>query len=111
MVEKSDKEQRFFVDAFDQIPVEAEETPFITVDLSEFGVDPRQPTKARPGSDEKVRMLAARYAAGLPLWHEEDCYDHSEAAEEAEPLEAVDLTEFDVDQFDDEDCELIGELD
>ena len=21
-------------------------------------------------------MLAARYAAGLPLWHTDDCYDH-----------------------------------
>ncbi len=21
-------------------------------------------------------MLAARYAAGLPLWHHDDCYDH-----------------------------------
>jgi hypothetical protein len=21
-------------------------------------------------------MLAARYAAGLPLWHNDDCYDH-----------------------------------
>ena len=30
----------------------------------------------RPGSEEKVTMLAARYAAGLPLWHNDDCYDH-----------------------------------
>jgi hypothetical protein len=21
-------------------------------------------------------MLSARYAAGLPLWHDRDCYDH-----------------------------------
>lgn len=40
------------------------------------GVDPLTPTPAKPGSDEKVKMLAARYAAGVPLWHDEDCYDH-----------------------------------
>ncbi|HID23311.1 MAG TPA: hypothetical protein EYP14_13045 [Planctomycetaceae bacterium] len=110
MIGWSDKEHEFFVDAFDQVPMEAEETPFFSIDLSEFGVDPRQPTKARPGSDEKVRMLAARYATGLPLWHEEDCYDHSEA-EDAEPLAPMGVTEFEDEQFDDEDCELIGELD
>ncbi|VAX42011.1 hypothetical protein MNBD_PLANCTO02-710 [hydrothermal vent metagenome] len=40
------------------------------------GVDPLDPTEAKPGSDDKVLMLAARYAAGLPLWHNSDCYDH-----------------------------------
>ena len=40
------------------------------------GVDPIEPTKAKPGSEGKVLMLAARYAAGLPLWHDSDCYDH-----------------------------------
>jgi hypothetical protein len=40
------------------------------------GIDPLAPTLAKPGSDEKVRMLAARYAAGVPLWHDSDCYDH-----------------------------------
>ena len=34
------------------------------------GVDPLIPTEAKPGSEEKVKMLAARYAAGIPLWHE-----------------------------------------
>ena len=43
------------------------------------GVDPLIPTPAKPGSDDKVRMLAARYAAGVPLWHDEDCYDHGPA--------------------------------
>jgi hypothetical protein len=38
--------------------------------------DPLDPTGAKPGSEEKVRMLAARYAAGVPLWHDRDCYDH-----------------------------------
>jgi hypothetical protein len=40
------------------------------------GVDPIRPTTAKPGSEAKVLMLAARYAAGLPLWHDSDCYDH-----------------------------------
>ena len=40
------------------------------------GVDPVRPTAAKPGSEAKVLMLAARYAAGLPLWHDRDCYDH-----------------------------------
>ena len=40
------------------------------------GVDPLIPTEAKPGSEEKVKMLAARYAAGIPLWHDGDCYDH-----------------------------------
>ena len=40
------------------------------------GIDPLRPTAAKPGSEAKVLMLAARYAAGLPLWHDRDCYDH-----------------------------------
>lgn len=50
-----------------------------TFDLEEFkamGINPFKATQARPGSDEKVMMLSARYAAGLPLWHDADCYDH-----------------------------------
>jgi hypothetical protein len=47
------------------------------IEIESFeGVDPLTPTPAKPGSDEKVKMLAARYAAGVPLWHDEDCYDH-----------------------------------
>ena len=45
-------------------------------ELKSLGVDPSTPTAAKPGSEEKVMMLAARYAAGLPLWHNDDCYDH-----------------------------------
>ena len=41
-----------------------------------LGIDPMAPTKAKPGSEDKVRMLAARYAAGVSLWHHSDCYDH-----------------------------------
>ncbi len=50
-----------------------------TFDAKEFksmGINPFKSTKARPGTEEKVMMLSARYAAGLPLWHDSDCYDH-----------------------------------
>lgn len=54
-----------------------EEIEFYTdEDFQARGVDPIEPTKAKPGSEGKVLMLAARYAAGLPLWHDSDCYDH-----------------------------------
>lgn len=45
-------------------------------EFEELGIDPQIPTDAKPGSDDKVVMLAARYAAGLPLWHNSDRYDH-----------------------------------
>jgi len=45
-------------------------------EIRALGVNPSEPTGAKPGSEEKVTMLAARYAAGLPLWHSDDCYDH-----------------------------------
>jgi hypothetical protein len=44
--------------------------------LDTLGIDPERPCRARPGSEAKVKTLSARYAAGLPLWHEEDCYEH-----------------------------------
>ncbi len=47
--------------------------------LAFSGMDPLTPTGAKPGSEDKVKMLAARYAAGVPLWHDEDCYDHGPA--------------------------------
>ncbi len=50
-------------------PVEYEE--FVAM-----GIDPVKPTAAKPGSENKVLMLMARYAAGIPLWHDKDCYDH-----------------------------------
>ena len=49
-------------------------------DFKALGVDPFEPTGAKPGSSEKVLMLAARYASGLPLWHDSDCYDHGPGA-------------------------------
>lgn len=39
-------------------------------------IDPTQPTSARPGTKDKVLMLQARYIAGEPLWHDNDCYQH-----------------------------------
>ena len=47
--------------------------------IEEFEVSALGPTEAKPGSEDKVRMLTARYAAGVPLWHGEDCYDHGPA--------------------------------
>jgi hypothetical protein len=47
--------------------------------IEDFEVSALGPTEAKPGSEDKVRMLTARYAAGLPLWHGEDCYDHGPA--------------------------------
>ena len=52
------------------------ELPYEEVDFEALGINPLKPTPAKPGSDAKVSMLAARYAAGLPLWHDEDCSDH-----------------------------------
>ena len=52
------------------------ESFFEEIDYLSLGIDPAQPTDAKPGSEDKVLMLAARYAAGLPLWHTEDRYDH-----------------------------------
>jgi hypothetical protein len=59
-----------------------EEVPYYTeAEFRARGVDPIRPTAAKPGSEAKVLMLAARYAAGLPLWHDKDCYDHGPLAE------------------------------
>ena len=58
----------------------AGEAIFEQIDFESLGIDPGEPTVAKPGSEEKVLMLAARYAAGVPLWHENDCYDHSPGA-------------------------------
>lgn len=66
------------------------------------GIDPMQPTSAKPGSEEKVLMLSARYAAGIPLWHNQDCYDHgpglasetSETEFEEEEVEAEEFLDF-----------------
>lgn len=64
------------------------------------GYDPLTPTEAKPGSEDKVKMLAARYSAGVPLWHDRDCYDHGPVAsgEHTEGgLHGDDLDELDLD--------------
>jgi hypothetical protein len=56
---------------------EEQESEYVLEEEFDFAdVDPLNPTGAKPGSEDKVRMLAARYAAGVPLWHDEDCNDH-----------------------------------
>lgn len=57
---------------------------FSEEDLKALGINPADPTAAKPGSEAKVLMLAARYAAGLPLWHDNDCYDHGPADRRSE---------------------------
>lgn len=47
------------------------------LDFESLGINPQTPTQAKPGSEQKVLMLSARYAAGLPLWHNSDRYDHA----------------------------------
>ncbi len=59
-----------------ELSMDEAEGEYEVEDFNSLGVDPLTPTPAKPGSEDKVRMLAARYAAGLPLWHDEDCYDH-----------------------------------
>lgn len=58
----------FFLAEFDEL--------FDEEEFKALGINPAEPTQAKPGSEDKVTMLAARYAAGLPLWHAEDCNDH-----------------------------------
>jgi hypothetical protein len=53
--------------------------PWAGLALNAVALDPETPTIAAPGSMEKVMMLQARYAAGVPLWDERDSQDHSES--------------------------------
>lgn len=73
-----DVDEDIDVEGGDNLDYDLEENT-ATFDLEEFkamGINPFKATQARPGSEEKVLMLSARYAAGLPLWHDSDCYDH-----------------------------------
>jgi len=47
-----------------------------TVDARSFDA-----TRAIPGTDEKLRVLAERVKAGLPLWHSSDRADYEEGSE------------------------------
>ena len=53
-------------------------------------LNPDTPTVAAPGSMEKVMMLQARYAAGVPLWDKRDSYDHDRQPATALSATAVD---------------------
>lgn len=70
-------EDGFLLDESDDSSDEYEDVNFEAI-----GVHPHEPTKAKPGSEEKVLMLAARYAAGMPLWHNDDCTDHGPARDQ-----------------------------
>lgn len=35
-------------------------------------------TRALPGSDEKLAILAQRVRQGLPLWHSRDCHNYAD---------------------------------
>ena len=52
-------------------------------DFEPESVDQRRfsSTRAMPGTDEKLQVLAQRLQAGLPLWHGEDRTDWDEEAE------------------------------
>ncbi|QDU36568.1 hypothetical protein Mal4_08550 [Maioricimonas rarisocia] len=63
-----------------EVNFEESESEFELEDFTALGINPLSPTEAKPGSEEKVRMLAARYSAGVPLWHDSDCYDHGPAS-------------------------------
>ncbi|MBC7817812.1 MAG: hypothetical protein IAG10_13045 [Planctomycetaceae bacterium] len=71
------REDGFLVGESDDFSDEYEDVNFEAI-----GVHPQEPTKAKPGSEEKVLMLAARYAAGMPLWHNDDCTDHGPARDQ-----------------------------
>lgn len=83
--------------------IEVEATEFVEdFGLEEFqamGIDPIIPTEAKPGSEQKVLMLSARYAAGLPLWHDGDCYDHGPGGQNGElDYEEIDSDPLDLDE-------------
>ncbi|WP_437201726.1 hypothetical protein [Planctomicrobium sp. SH664] len=71
---------------------DSQDAEFLEEDFDLSGVDPLVPTGAKPGSEDKVKMLAARYAAGIPLWHDSDCYDHG-------PKEALAESDSDDDSY------------
>ncbi|MBQ18177.1 MAG: hypothetical protein CMJ65_13755 [Planctomycetaceae bacterium] len=60
----------------------------------ELALNPDTPTVAAPGSMEKVMMLQARYAAGVPLWDKRDSSDHG-PRQPAKALSAAALNESD----------------
>jgi hypothetical protein len=80
-----------------ELSMDEAEGEYEVEDFTALGLDPLAPTHAKPGSEDKVRMLAARYAAGLPLWHDEDCYDHGPV--DASVLGGLGSEELEEDEF------------
>jgi hypothetical protein len=76
--EDSDLESEYeeLIDQDIELDGEDSDDLFEPEDFAALGIDPHKPTRARPGSEAKVLMLSARYAAGLPLWNNDDCYEH-----------------------------------
>lgn len=73
-----------------ELAMDEAEGEFELEDFQALGIDPLSPTGAKPGSEEKVRVLTARYAAGvMDLWHPLDCYDHN-------PQGSDEVQEFDI---------------
>ena len=66
---------------------ETGEQPWENMDPEAPGIDPTTATVARPGTEGKVLMLGARYAAGEPLWHGGDCYHHAPIADDIESMD------------------------
>lgn|GEM_PF-4424380 len=66
--EEGEEEGRFADDARSETYEE--------IDFDALGIDSSKPIVEKPGTEGKVRMLAARYAAGVPLWHINDRNDH-----------------------------------
>lgn len=75
-VEELDEEEELVLEVDEGSEYEDGPAEFEEIDFEALGIDPKEPTVAKPGSEEKVLILAARYAAGVPLWHDSDCYEH-----------------------------------
>lgn len=74
-------------------------------DWASLGIHPELPTQARPGSEQKVMILSARYSAGLPLWHPDDSVEHGpeESSLQGQPTPEAHFDESEISEFDDED--------
>jgi hypothetical protein len=57
--------------------------------FSGCGKLPAEPTKARPGSEEKILVLMARAEQGVALHHPEDCHLHGREVDIAAIIESI----------------------
>ena len=56
--------------------------------LGWFGIDPRMPVMARPGSAAKIAVLTVRYVSGVCLFNDRD-YNDREATTRRDVLERI----------------------